>query len=92
VADQVYKVLNLMATTHPFWTLRVSEIRAWIEAGEYDRILRGEYPRRGDPDPAYKEDLAAAAKAYSEGARGMMDTMADAARRMGESFMGGFKR
>jgi Zn-dependent protease with chaperone function len=92
VADQVYKVLNLMATTHPFWTLRVSEIRSWIEGGDYDRILRGEYPRRGDPDRAYKEDLAAAAKAYSEGARGMMDTMADAARRMGESFMGGFKR
>jgi Zn-dependent protease with chaperone function len=92
VADQVYKVLNLMATTHPFWTLRVSEIRSWIEAGEYDRILRGEYSRRGDPDPAYKEDLAAAARAYSEGAKGMMDTMAEAARRMSESFMGGFKR
>lgn len=92
VADQVYKVLNLMATTHPFWTLRVSEVRSWIEAGEYDRILRGEYARRGDPDPAYKEDLAAAAKAYSEGAKGMMDTMAEAARRMSESFMGGFKR
>ena len=92
VADQVYKVLNLMATTHPFWTLRVSEIRSWIEAGNYDRILRGEYPRRGDPDPAYKDDLAAAAKAYSEGAKGMMDTMAEAARRMGESFREGFKR
>jgi Zn-dependent protease with chaperone function len=92
VADQVYKVLNLMATTHPFWTLRVSEIRGWIEAGEYDRILRGEYARRGDPDPDYKDDLAAAAKAYTEGARGMMDTMAEAARRMGESFREGFNR
>ncbi len=92
VADQVYKVLNLMATTHPFYVLRVSEIRRWIEEGEYDRILRGEYSRRGDPDPAYKEDLAAAARAYSEGARGMMDSMTDAARRMGDSFMGGFKR
>ena len=89
IADQVYKVLNLMATTHPFWTLRVSEIRAWIEAGEYDRILRGEYPRRGDPDPAIKEDLAEACR---EGAKGMMDTMADAARRMSDTFMGGFKK
>jgi len=92
VADQVYKVLNLMATTHPFYVLRVSEIRSWIEAGDYDRILRGEYPRRGDPDPSYKDDLAAAAKAYSDGAKGMMDTMADAARRMGESLREGFKR
>ncbi len=92
VADQVYKVLNLMATTHPFWTLRVSEIRTWIESGEYDRILRGEYSRRGDPDPAYQEDLEAAARAYADGAKGMVDQMSDAARRMGESFMGGFKR
>jgi Zn-dependent protease with chaperone function len=92
VADQVYKVLNLMATTHPFWTLRVSEIRAWIEAGDYDRILRGEYQRRGDPDPAYKDDLAAAAKAYSEDAKDMMDTMKDAARRMSDSIREGFKR
>ncbi len=92
LADQVYKVLNLIGSTHPFWTLRVSEIRGWIEAGEYDRIIRGEYARRGDPDPAYKEDLAAAASAYKEGAKGMMDTMADAARRMSESVRGGFKK
>jgi Zn-dependent protease with chaperone function len=92
VADQVYKVLNLMATTHPFYVLRVSEIRDWIEGGDYDRIIRGEYPRRGDPDPAYKEDLVAAATAYKEGAKGMMDQMAEAARRMGESFMGGLKK
>jgi Zn-dependent protease with chaperone function len=92
VADQVYKVLNLMATTHPFYVLRVSEIRSWIEAGDYDRIIRGEYPRRGDPDPAYSEDLAAAANAYKEGAKGMMDQMAEAAKRMGESIMGGMKK
>jgi Zn-dependent protease with chaperone function len=92
VADQVYKVLNLMATTHPFWTLRVSEIRSWIENGDYDRILRGEYPRRSDPDPGYQEDLAAAAKAYSEGAKDMMDTMKDAARRMSDSIRDGFRK
>ncbi len=92
VADQVYKVLNLMATTHPFYVLRVSEIRSWIEVGDYDRIIRGEYARRGDPDPAIQEDLKAAAKAYADGARDMVDTMADAARRMGEAFREGFRR
>jgi hypothetical protein len=92
VADQVYKVLNLMATTHPFWTLRLSEIRTWIENGDYDRIIRGEYARRGDADPAYKDDLASAAKAYTEDAKGMMDTMSDAARRMSDSIKGGFKK
>jgi hypothetical protein len=70
----------------------VSEIREWIESGEYDRILRGEYPRRGEPDPAIQEDLRAAARAYADGARDMVDTMADAARRMGEAFRDGMRR
>jgi Zn-dependent protease with chaperone function len=89
VADQVFKILNLMGTTHPFWVLRVSEIRAWMESGAYDRMLRGEYARRAEPDPAYQEDLREAAGAYAEGARDFLDQMAGAAKRMGESFFGG---
>jgi Zn-dependent protease with chaperone function len=92
VADQVFKILNLMGTTHPFHVLRVWEIRSWIESGAYDRILRGEYPRRGEPDRAYQEDLKEAASAYADGARDIIDQMAGAAKRMGETFMGGFKR
>ena len=91
VADQVFKILNLIGSTHPFWVIRVSELRSWIEGGDYDRIVRGEYARRGDPDSAYKEDLREAAKAYSEGARDFLENMTAAAKRMGEQFMGGFK-
>jgi Zn-dependent protease with chaperone function len=92
VADQVFKILNLLGTTHPFWVLRVSELRSWIESGSYDRILRGEYPRRGETDASYQDDLKEAAQAYAEGARDFLDQMAGAARRMGESFFGGFRR
>jgi Zn-dependent protease with chaperone function len=92
VADQVFKILNLLGATHPFPVLRVSEMREWIEGGDYDRILRGEYPRRGEPDRAYQEDLREAAEAYAEGARDFIDQMAGAAKRMGESFMAGFKK
>ena len=92
VADQVFKILNLLGSTHPFYVLRVSELRAWIETGDYDRIVRGEYPRRGDPDSAYQEDLKEAASAYAEGAKDFLDTMSSAAKRMGEQFMGGMKR
>ncbi|MCG6956515.1 MAG: M48 family metallopeptidase [Gemmatimonadetes bacterium] len=91
VADQVFKILNLIGSTHPFWVIRVSELRTWIEGGDYDRIVRGEYQRRGDPDRAYQEDLKEAAQAYSEGARDILDTMTAAAKRMGEQIMGGFK-
>ena len=92
VADQVFKILNLLGTTHPFYVLRVSELRTWIEGGDYDRIVRGEYARRGDPNPAYQEDLREAAKAYAEGAKDFLDTMAAAARKMGEQFRAGAGR
>ncbi len=92
MADQVFKVLNLLGETHPFWVLRLAEVRAWIEAGEYDRVLRGDYQRRGDPDPTYAEDVSEAAGAYKEGAKDFMDQMADAAKRVGGSFMDSFKK
>ena len=92
VADQVFKILNLMGQTHPFWVLRVSELRAWIDSGEYDRILRGDYPRRAELDPAYEEDLRESAQAYADGARDLFDQMAGAAKRMSESIFAGFTK
>lgn len=92
VADQVFKVLNLLFQTHPFYVLRVSELRAWIEAGDYDRIIRGEYARRGEPDAAYQDDLKAAARAYADGAREFLDSVADAAKRAGSDFLSGFRK
>ena len=92
VADQVFKILNLMGATHPFWVLRLSEVRAWIESGEYDRILRGDYARRGEPDHGYQEDLREAADAYAKGARDIFDQMAGAVRSVGDSILGGFGR
>jgi Zn-dependent protease with chaperone function len=92
VADQVFKVLNLLGQTHPFYVLRVSELRDWIESGAYDRIIRGEYSRRGEPDPAYEGDLREAAAAYAEGAKDFLDTVTGAARRAGSDFLSSFKR
>ena len=92
VADQVFKVLNLMATTHPFYVLRVSELRAWIESGDYDRIIRGEYARRGEADPALQEDMRAAAQGYAEGAKEFMEDISEAAKRMGSDFLGGLRK
>lgn len=92
VADQVFKVLNLMATTHTFYVLRVSELRAWIESGDYDRIIRGEYARRGEPDPNLQDDLRAAAQGYAEGSKEFMDDITEAAKRMGSDILGGFKK
>ena len=92
VTDQVFKVLNLMGQSHPFYVLRVAEIRSWIEEGEYDRILRGEYQHRGEPDPAYNEDLRDAAQAYAQGAKDLFGQVAGAAKRMADDIIGAAKR
>jgi Zn-dependent protease with chaperone function len=94
LADQVFKVLGILGVSHPFPVLRVAELRDWYESGAYDRILRGEYKRRGDEEPPYREDLAAAARAYAAGAKETFGQAAgqaaDAARRVVESFRTGF--
>lgn len=90
LADQVFKVLNLLGANHPFPVLRVAEMRDWFESGAYDRILRGEYMRRGEPSGSYRDDLAAAGRAYAEGARQTLETASEAARRVVDSFKAGF--
>ena len=92
LADQVFKVLNILGADHPFPVLRVAELRDWFERGEYDRILRGEYERRGDAERPYMEDLAEAGRSYREGAREAFGDAADAAKRVVDSFRTGFKR
>jgi len=87
MADSVFKVLNLLGATHPFYVLRVSELREWIESGQYDRILAGEYRRRDDPDPSYTDDLGEAAAAYQREAREFVDDLASAARKMRDSLL-----
>jgi Zn-dependent protease with chaperone function len=92
VADIVFKVLNLLGTTHPFHVLRAAEVRDWIEAGEYDRILRGEYRKRTDDQTPYAEDLAEAARAYRDEASDVMKQFGEAIRGARDRFAEGFRR
>ncbi|WP_419934979.1 M48 family metallopeptidase [Candidatus Palauibacter sp.] len=91
--DAVYKILNVLGQTHPFAVMRVAELRDWIEGGEYERILSGEYQRRGEKDDRpYREDLKEAMTGYQEGAREIfeeVDAAVDRLRdRISETFRG----
>ncbi len=90
LADQVFKVLNVLALTHPAPVLRAAEMRTWFESGAYERIVAGEYHRRGEPDGAYAQDVAAAASSYRESARASIASAQEAARRVMDSFRQGF--
>jgi Zn-dependent protease with chaperone function len=92
LADQVFKVLNLLGADHPFPVLRVAEMRDWFESGAYERILRGEYVHRGEASRPYGEDLNAAGRAYADQAKQTLNTATEAARRVVDSFKTGFTR
>lgn len=81
--DIVYKVLSTLALTHPMHTVRAAELQRWVGAGEYDRILRGEYTRRGaeQAQRPLGEDFAAAGSYYAGEARELATHVAEAARR-----------
>jgi Zn-dependent protease with chaperone function len=81
--DVVYKLLSTLALTHPMHTVRAAEVQQWMASGEYDRILRGEYVRRGSPegDRPLRDDMAAASSYYAAEARELAGHLADVARR-----------
>ncbi len=46
--DRVRRFFLEIGATHSYAVRRVSEVMRWVQSGEYDRIVRGEYRRRGD--------------------------------------------
>lgn len=54
-SDRVRRFFYEINSTHPYAVRRVSEVMKWVQSGEYDRIQRGEYIRRGEEPPVQKE-------------------------------------
>ena len=76
VRDAVLKLLLIEQRTHPFPVSRATELRRWVDSGEYTRILGGDYPRRADDATAPVSEAAqAAARSYSEAFRDSQDVL-----------------
>ncbi|MEK6254157.1 MAG: M48 family metallopeptidase [Gemmatimonadales bacterium] len=91
--DSVYKVLNVIGATHPFSVVRVAELRDWLDTGAYDKIMTGEYPRRSDDDlKPYREDLAEAAKGYTDAAQEIFDEVDAAVDKLKTRFTDAWRR
>jgi Zn-dependent protease with chaperone function len=84
--DTIYKILNTLALTHPMNTIRAAELQQWVAGGAYDRILRGEYVRRGAEAQSRPlvDDLSAAGSHYAAEAREFAGAVAEAATRAAE--------
>lgn len=84
--DVVYKIINTLALTHPMHTIRAAELQRWVASGEYDRIVGGEYVRRGGEAASrpLRDDVAAAGSYYASEALDFASHVADTARRTAE--------
>ena len=92
--DKLSRLRVELSQTHAFPVRRVSELMKWVRSGEYDRVLRGEYVRRGDPiDPRaeagdaaehYAERFRALFKEAGAGVASAGDMVAGAAERVGD--------
>jgi Zn-dependent protease with chaperone function len=63
--DRIRRFFNEINATHSYAVRRVSEVMSWVQSGEYDRIIRGEYRRRGD-ETNVRAEASDAFEYYSE--------------------------
>lgn len=92
--DRIFKILNTLDRTHPFNTLRAAELQRWIQAGAYEKIVNGEYTRRGpDADKRPLEtDFEDAREHYMNEAKAVVNDVVDSAKRAAQAFSDAFKK
>jgi hypothetical protein len=63
--ERLTRLMLDLGVTHPMPVKRTHELMAWVHSGEFDRIVDGEYPRRGDQVDA-RADGSEAVSFYAE--------------------------
>jgi len=59
--ERLTKLLQDLGVTHPMPVRRVRMLLDWVHKGDYDRMVRGDYLRRGEEASAREESEAAGA-------------------------------
>lgn len=90
--DSVLKMLLMEARSHPFVVVRSAELRRWVDDGAYTRILRGDYPRRGDDgDTRTRQDVKDATDHYREAFARSQDALVALLRDLGGNGISGVR-
>lgn len=82
--DGIHKVLNTVWTSHPFPVIRLKELRNWIAAGEYSKIIDGDYKRRGNNQNTAAEDIKGGFEFYRDETVKEIDPVMQVARNLGD--------
>ncbi len=92
VMDGVVKLLNLIGRTHPFPVLRLAELKKWVDSGDYDKVLSGDYPKReGDGTTSVYGELKASSESYKEDLGSSSDPLVGFVRSLGEGVSTGVR-
>lgn len=67
LSDGVFKFMNLVWQSHPFPVMRLAAIKNWVDDGDYQKFMDGDYQRR---DAQEKEDIR---KDFEDAAREYQD-------------------
>jgi Zn-dependent protease with chaperone function len=83
LTNLIWKVLNTLNLSHPMHVVRAAEVQRWLQSGEYDRIIRGEYVRRGNEEQErpLRDDMREAAKHYGDEIKNVAEDLKNAAKR-----------
>ena len=78
--DSLYKLLGILGESHPFPISRIAALQEWEKSGNYEAILRGEYPRRGgEGERDAKRDFERARSSYAKDFASSEDPLSKAA-------------
>jgi Zn-dependent protease with chaperone function len=86
-SDRVRRFFNEIGQTHTYAVRRVSEVMKWVQGGEYDRIVRGEYRTR-DEEADVREEAGDAMEFYAERFRSIFREAGDNIASMGSQLGG----
>jgi Zn-dependent protease with chaperone function len=86
-SDRVRRFFYEINSTHPYAVRRVSEVMKWVQSGEYDRIQRGEYVKRGE-EPPVQQEASDAFQFYAERFRAIFRDIGDNVTKMGNQIGG----
>jgi len=86
-SDRVRRFFYEINATHPYAVRRVSEVMKWVQSGEYDRIVRGDYVKRGEEPPA-REAASDAMNFYAERFRAIFKDIGENVTKLGNQVGG----
>ena len=85
--EKLSRLFTDLQLTHPMPVKRAHELLRWVREGEYDRIIAGEYIRRGE-EPPPREEASEAQRHYGDRVRAAMqgagESVADVGKQLGD--------